>query len=64
MKKTEKISETKIWFFKNINKSDESLKGQGWRGLKIRSERGNITTDLREKNCKNTMNNCTTNWIT
>ena len=55
MKKTiAKINETKSWFFENINKIDKSLarlinkKRERTQIIKIRNEKGEITTDNAE----------------
>ena len=48
---TEKISETKSWFFEKINKIDhqpDSLRRERTQINKIRNERGDVTIDTSE----------------
>ena len=51
---TQKINESKSWFFEKINKIDKLLsrlikkKGERAQIIKIRNERGEITTDTKE----------------
>ena len=56
MKKTiEKINETKSWFFEKINKIDKPLarrikkKRERTQIDKIRNEKGEVTTDIKQK---------------
>ena len=50
----QKINESKRWFFEKINKIDKLLsrlikkKGERAQIIKIRNERGEITTDTKE----------------
>lgn len=50
-KKQKKFNETKSWFFEKVNKTDKPLvrlSKEKRRGLKIRNERRDITTDIIE----------------
>lgn len=44
----ESINEMKSWFFKKINKMYKPLARLRQKGLKVRYERGDVTTDIAE----------------